>query len=354
MPRRPSLYLGCAAIWLVTATAFAGTASLEINSDPAGAKVEWNGQLLGVTPFSRPEDEGFFKRPKFVWSRHLDTAVTLHVWKEGYLPKDVVITSGPYFFAGKSNMPYYVLNSRTVTVALERDPASSASVDAPSNHVAKEHGGVSGTGFLLGSGYVATNFHVVRDATRIEVRVPSTDKRVPARVVLKDVNNDLAILRGDDLPAPQARITFADPSAVRVGQDAFALGFPLGALMGTSVRLSTGTIDSLAGLQDDPRLYQISNPLQPGNSGGPLFNKDGQLVGIVVSQLDAKLLYEAIGVIPQNINFAVKSTYLRALIEMLPDGEPITKPQGNSLSGLPRDKQVEALTPAVVEITAER
>ena len=71
----------------------------------------------------------------------------------------------------------------------------------------------------------------------------------------------------------------------------------------------------------NPRLFQISNPLQPGNSGGPLFNFKGELVGVVVSSLNAKAFYDNLGIVPQNVNFAIKNSYMKNMLEMLPEGE---------------------------------
>ena len=92
--------------------------------------------------------------------------------------------------------------------------------------------------------------------------------------------------------------------------------------MGDNSRFSSGRINSLYGIQDDPRLLQISNPLQPGNSGGPLFSSKGELIGVVVSSLSAKyFFYDNAGIIPQNVNFAIKISYLRNIFSMLPEGQ---------------------------------
>jgi S1-C subfamily serine protease len=212
----------------------------------------------------------------------------------------------------------------------------------------------TGTGFLLStSGYIATNHHVIDEATRIEVRVPGRTQPVAANVVVQDLDADLAIIKVTGVAGSPTAIAFADPAQVRVGQDAFTLGYPLGDIMGSTVRLSTGTIDALFGIEDDPRVYQISNPIQPGNSGGPLFNKEGQLVGVVVAQLDARVLYERAGIIPQNINFAVKASMLRDLVAQLPEGNQILT-RANTLQGLARERQVEALSPNVVKIVSYR
>ena len=103
------------------------------------------------------------------------------------------------------------------------------------------------------------------------------------------------------------------------------------------------------GLQDDPRLFQISTPLQPGNSGGPLFNNNGDLIGVVVSSLNANYFYENIGVIPQNVNFAIKSTYLINLISMIPGGDEILN-RKNLVKQNKMEQQIEQLNPFVVQI----
>lgn len=347
-----------AMLFLNSSVALAAKVTVTIVSEPTGANIDWNGRFIGTTPFSAEVEDYFVKAPRFLWSNFLGESITLRLWKEGYLAKSVEITSGPYVWTNLNNTArkiYYVVNVPNVRVLLERDPrtapppppvpATSSTVEGPVT--------ATGSGFIISSGHVATNFHVVRDSERLEVRIPGRSELLPAEVVVKDAGNDLAIVRVAGLPAPPTPIAFADASAVRVGQDAFTLGFPLGTLMGSTVRLSTGTIDSLFGLDDDPRVYQISNPVQPGNSGGPLFNKDGQLIGIVVAQLDAKVLYEAVGVIPQNVNFAVKATFLKNLVDSLGSGMP-SPSQVTPLRNLPRDAQVEALTPAVVEVVNHR
>ena len=123
----------------------------------------------------------------------------------------------------------------------------------------------------------------------------------------------------------------------------------MGDIMGSEPRASSGIINSLYGIQDDPRSFQISNPLQPGNSGGPLFNEKGEIIGIVVSSLSAKYLYENTGALPQNVNFALKSDYLINLISMLPESNEILN-RKNSVTQGPMEEQIEQLTPYIVQI----
>ena len=118
--------------------------------------------------------------------------------------------------------------------------------------------------------------------------------------------------------------------------------------MGTKSRLSTGRINSQYGIQDDPRLFQISNLLQPGNSRAP-FNDNGDLVGIVVSGLNAKYFYENTGIIPQNVNFAIKASYLQSLISMMPEGDEVAK-RKNSVKAGPMENQIEQLNSFIVQV----
>lgn len=213
----------------------------------------------------------------------------------------------------------------------------------------------SGTGFLLTStGLIVTNYHVVEDANRIEVAFADKNISKSASVRIKDTKNDIAILEVkdftfSDLSSQPIPFSFADVNSIKVGQEVFTLGFPLGEIMGSKSRLSTGRINSQFGIQDDPRLFQISNPLQPGNSGGPLFNTKGELVGIVVSSLNAKYFYENAGIIPQNVNFAVKASYLQSLISMMPDGGEISRRTNNVKAG-PMENQIEQLNAFIVQV----
>ncbi|HZT77383.1 MAG TPA: trypsin-like peptidase domain-containing protein [Vicinamibacterales bacterium] len=329
---------------------------ITVASEPSGANIEWNGRFVGTTPFSTEVEDYVVTPPKYLWSKFLGEDIVLRVWKDGYLPKTVRLTSGPFVWVNMTNTAskeYYVVAARDVRVVLERlEPVQRTPRDSDAADHATDASPITGTGFVLSrDGYIATNYHVVKNATRIELRLQGQARSLSATVAVKDTRNDLAILRTEKpIQANGAPVTFADPSLVKVGQDVYTLGYPLGDLMGSTVRLSTGTIDSVFGLDDDPRVFQISTPVQPGNSGGPLFNKDGQLVGIVVAQLDAKLLYEAVGIIPQNVNFAVKANFLKNLVDTLPGGGNISTQ--NALIGQSREKQIEALSPSVVEIVA--
>ena len=216
---------------------------------------------------------------------------------------------------------------------------------------------LSGSGFLLTeTGLIVTNYHVVKDSKAINVSFPKRDEYYKARVIIKDSTNDITLLKIDDMKFTEQftdKIPYglADSSNIKVGKNVFTIGFPLKQILGKSPRLSKGVINSLYGINDDPRLLQISNPIQPGNSGGPLFNKNGEIVGIVVATLNAKYLYEKIGIIPQNVNFAIKVDYLKNLVSMLPEGDEIIKRSSN-LADKPLEEQVKKITPFIITVKA--
>ena len=217
---------------------------------------------------------------------------------------------------------------------------------------------LSGSGSIISeSGLVVTNFHVIKSSSEITVYLPQFNKEYEADLILKDKNNDIAILRLVDFKFSDTflnKIPFPilTSSNTKLGEDVFTLGFPLGEILGKSSKFSSGKINSLFGIQDDPRVYQISNPIQPGNSGSPLFNSNGEFIGLVFSSLNAKFFYENSDIIPQNVNFAVKSNYLLNLISLLPDEKEISD-RKNLLKDLPLEKQIELIQPFIVNVKAE-
>ena len=181
---------------------------------------------------------------------------------------------------------------------------------APPAASAAEKAGSTGSGFVVDKqGTVVTNQHVVEDCSRIEVR--HQGQKYPAKLVKADKNIDLAILRiKPGLPTATLR---REP--VEVGQSVFVAGFPLAGLLSSDMNFTPGMVSSLAGIKGDITELQITAPVQPGNSGGPLLDDAGQVTGVVVSKLDALVIAEKIGDIPQNVNFAIKTDMLRLFLD---------------------------------------
>ena len=170
----------------------------------------------------------------------------------------------------------------------------------------------SGTGFALSSdGYIVTNYHVIKGASNIVIRGVEGDfsKTYKAKLVIEDKNNDIAILKIDDISFKSFGIIpyVISNKSYDVGTSIFCLGYPLRATMGDEVKLTNGIISSKSGFKGDITTYQITAPVQPGNSGGPLFDDKGDLMGII----NAK----HIGA--ENVSYAIKTAYLINLIDIM-------------------------------------
>ncbi len=215
----------------------------------------------------------------------------------------------------------------------------------------------TGSGFLISErGLVVTNHHVIEDTEHLEVCFVNRGMKWRGKVLVSDKDNDLALVELPDFnyaevsdqPLP---FTLGAPDSGKLGQEVYTLGFPLGSIMGEKVRLSMGRVSSLFGIHENPRDLQISNPIQQGNSGGPLFNMRGEVVGIVSSGLNAALLYDKMGVLPQNMNFAVKVNFLHKLLEGTDYAEEITARVGE-LKGVDLEDQLERVQPFMTQIKA--
>lgn len=171
----------------------------------------------------------------------------------------------------------------------------------------------SGSGFFVSTaGMVLTNKHVIRGCTSVRVRTDSGPS-IPARVVGTDAAQDLALLASDG-SAPAVAV-FRSGTDVRPGDGVVAIGYPLNGLLADEVNVSVGVVNALAGMYNDREQLQMSAPVQPGSSGGPLLDESGHVVGIVVTKLNARVVAEAMGDIPQNVNFALKTSVIRAFLE---------------------------------------
>jgi len=165
---------------------------------------------------------------------------------------------------------------------------------------------------VVANGRVLTNNHVVDGCARMMVR-NAAGVRLPGRVLVTDQRRDLAVMSVAAEIGPA--LAFRDAPAVRRGESVVTYGFPLSGLLSSGPTLTTGDVSALAGLRDNPNNYQISASVQPGNSGGPLLDIQGNVIGVVVSKLNAARVAEMTGGdIPQNVNFAVKGTEALAFL----------------------------------------
>jgi S1-C subfamily serine protease len=196
-----------------------------------------------------------------------------------------------------------------------KPPAAGDKPGAPPPGKSGKARGFSGTGFVVSAnGHIVTNHHIV-DGCVGDIKGNLTgEAAVALRVVSSDANNDLALLQ-----AP-ATTTFKDVArirdrSIRSGDSVVAIGFPFHGLLTSDFTVTTGIVSSLSGIRNDTRFLQISAAVQPGNSGGPLFDTSGQVVGVVTGKLDGLSMIKATGNIPENINFAIKNGALRDFLD---------------------------------------
>jgi S1-C subfamily serine protease len=170
----------------------------------------------------------------------------------------------------------------------------------------------SGTAFGIGSpGWLLTAYHVVEAADSVSVECRA-GMSATARVEKIDPANDLALL-STGLATPSV-LDLADEDSATVGARVFTFGFPVPELLGKEPKYSEGVISSLSGLGGSASLLQITVPIQPGNSGGPLVDERGRVVGIVTSSAAVRSFLRFTGTLPQNINWAVRAEYVRPLV----------------------------------------
>ena len=191
----------------------------------------------------------------------------------------------------------------------------------------------TGTGFAIGNGYIITNNHVAGEAKTISVKGVKGDMNTgyAAEVVATDKVNDIAILRiSDSQFSGFGTIPYAVQQRMAdVGEDVFVLGYPLTQALGNEIKLTNGIISSRTGYQGNVSTYQMSAPVQPGNSGGPMFDNKGNVIGIVVAGVPGA----------ENVGYAIKTSYLNILIESA--GLNIKLPSNNTISTLSLAEKVK-------------
>jgi len=168
----------------------------------------------------------------------------------------------------------------------------------------------TGTGFFINqNGYLVTNHHVVKSCDKISVKGFGT-----ARKIASDKINDIAILKVEHGPSSFALIR--GRQKVSLGETVVVYGFPYAGALSQDGNLTQGNISALSGFGNDIRMFQISAPVQPGNSGGPLLDSSKNVIGIVTAKLNAVAIANITGDIPQNVNFALKNDILKSVLEI--------------------------------------
>ncbi|EAQ43653.1 Serine protease, trypsin family protein [Roseobacter sp. MED193] len=300
---------------------------------------------LAVTSIIKPDGSALYTRSDYIngaWSTIMLSAnrydanvlgaVSSSIQK-GYAPP-IIFTQGGY-------LENILKQTNELLAAMEREeekPGDQRAATTPPK--AKRGGqGSQGSGFFVSDqGHVLTNAHVVETCSRFTVDGES------ATLVGQSKTFDLALLR-TELPIGRTFARFS-PSPPQLNSDVTAVGFPYSGLLG-GLNVTRGAISALQGLGGDETTLQISAPIQSGNSGGPLLGDDGEVVGVVVSKLDAKLVSEVLGDVPQNVNFAVRGEIAKLFLSQ--NGvDPVNGETDLPLDGVTLARQAQAFTVQIV------
>lgn len=272
---------------------------VQIETSEPGARIEANGDFIGTSPVELKifgDEDGSFHN--FGAYEYIIRASPV---RHGQYVQTKVFRTGGWF------MPEDRIPNR-VFFDLNLVPSGVASI-SPNQPTSPRQGrpsptGKTGTAFFISEdGFFITNHHVVEDAQEIKIKLG--DKLQPARLIKADRRMDLAILK---IEGEFKTLPMSSSKKVRLGERVYTLGFPLPDIQGQAAKFTDGSISSLTGFRDDAGEFQISVPVQPGNSGGPLVNQSGEVIGVVVSRL--------IGA--QHANYAIKSSHVMLLLEEIP------------------------------------
>ncbi|POF28582.1 serine protease [Roseibium marinum] len=165
--------------------------------------------------------------------------------------------------------------------------------------------------FVTAQGHIGTNAHVAGNCASLEV-----PGHGPARLVRADPVNDLAVIQLAGAHA-ESFARFRANQPIARGEQVFVLGYPFAQIFDSNLNFTLGTVSSLAGVKGDIRHFMISAPVQPGNSGGPVLDRTGALIGTVVSRLDKIKTLQLAGDFPENINFAIRGQLMSTFMESL-------------------------------------
>lgn len=203
----------------------------------------------------------------------------------------------------------------------------------------------TGSGVIFSSGgYILTNYHVIEDANKFVVELSDNGAKhsYKAEVVTQDKDNDLAILKISDekfTTLPAIKYAFKESGQLEVGSSVFTIGYPHALTgMGKDAKFTDGRISARTGYNGSVNSFQSSIPVQPGNSGGPVFNEKGQMIGVINASIRNT----------DNVSYAIKLNYIRNLIELLP--EKVDLPSDNYIADLSLEEKIKVLTNYVVLI----
>jgi S1-C subfamily serine protease len=257
-------------------------------------------------------DRGFYTRYRFIENGSVGFTVS---WLDGApFHGDRLATVMSSFFAYASDPSPSTVASPPMSTQAPSTPSyagSSSQTVAKAEPEAKSEPTIAtGSGFFVtNDGRGLTNAHVVEGCQTALIRDYGM-----AKVVARDTSNDLALLKLDTGKETHP-VKFRN-KPIQLGETVFALGYPLAGQLDNGLNFTNGLVSSLAGTQGDSRAVQFTAPIQPGNSGGPLIDKSGLVIGVVRAKLNELASLRDSGSLPQNVNFGIKgdlaANFLRA------------------------------------------
>jgi S1-C subfamily serine protease len=285
----------------------------------AAGKIAPKNPVLAVKLFQQSAAQGFMPAQKYLGMMYFNGLGVIQDYAEAYKWYSIAAVQGDEDSAKKRDAIAVTLLTPSQIAEGKRQakeffpnpstPDSIPSFTTPANP------SYTATGFFItDDGYLISNYHVVKDA--VKVQLVTRTGTIDARVVQTDAANDLALLKAD---GQFAALPIVPSRKIALGNLVTTVGFPDPSLQGFSPKLARGEIAALAGAVDDARYFQISLPVQPGNSGGALVDEHGNVVGIVSAKLDAAAALAASGSLPENVNYAIKSSFLLSFLESVPD-----------------------------------
>lgn len=290
-----------------------GTAYIEVESEKSGVKGRGNSRITYMPAFSMGGGQKGEANLTFDDGRTVIAYWTTKTLTTGY-------GSGHDQFGNTFQFTFGMSEEEAAeyVTALKREKVNLPDLPPPyrPKETREEVGYSTGSGFFVSDeGHVITNFHVIEDAKEIKV-ITKSGETLDAQVLKRDPANDVALLQ---IQGTSKGLTLSDE--IVKGESVLTIGYPLVAVQGQESKVTLGHVNALSGVKGDVRFVQIDVPIQPGNSGGPLFNEKGEVIGVVTATLNVIQTLRESGNLPQNVNYAVKSDYVLPLLRKVPELE---------------------------------